>query len=154
STVRSPFRLAAAALAGLFLSAPGMAASAADYPERPVTIVVPFTPGTGIDLIARTVSPKLSASLGQPVIVDNKPGASGNIGADNLAKSTPDGHTLMITVSTFTITPALYKSLPYDPVKDFEPISQLAVGNLALVINPNVLPVKTFDEFVKYVKER
>lgn len=152
--MKAPYRLLLATLAGLFMAVPGMAATASDYPQRPVTIVVPYTPGTGIDLIARTMSPKLSDKLGQPVIVDNKPGASGNIGADALAKAAADGHTLMITVSTFTITPALYSSLPYDPVNDFKPISQLAVGNLALVVNPNVLPVKTFDEFVDYVKQR
>lgn len=115
---------------------------------------MPYTPGTGIDLIARTLSPRLTEALGQPIVVDNKPGASGNIGADAVAKATPDGHTLMITVNTFTITPALYASIPYDPVNDFQPISQLAVGNLALVINPSVLPVSSFEEFVQYVRER
>lgn len=141
------------ATATLLATAP-VTSFASEYPTRPITIVVPYTPGTGIDLIARTLSPRLTEALGQPIVVDNKPGASGNIGADAVAKATPDGHTLMITVNTFTITPALYASIPYDPVNDFQPISQLAVGNLALVINPSVLPVSSFEEFVQYVRER
>lgn len=148
------YRLITAMILALSVSAPSMAADSTNYPTRPVTIVVPFTPASGIDLIARTIAPKLNDKLGQPVVVTNKPGASGNIGADTLAKADPDGHTLMVTVSAFTITPAFYKSVPYDPIKDFEPIGQLAVGNLALVINPSVLPVDNFQDFVKYVSAR
>ncbi len=87
-------------------------AAAQPYPSRPITLVVPYTPGTGIDIIARTVGPKLSERWKEAVIVDNKPGASGNIGAATVAKAPPDGYTLMVTVNTFTITPALYKSIP------------------------------------------
>lgn len=124
------------------------------YPSQPVTLVVPFTPGSGIDIIARTLSPKLSARLGQPVLVDNKPGASGNIGANAVAQAQPDGHTLLVTVNTFTITPALMKKMPYDPVADFSPISKLAYGSMALVVNPTVLPVDNLDELVRYIKAR
>src|SRR6185503_5800183 len=84
-----------------------LSASAQPYPSRPITLVVPYTPGTGIDIIARTVGPKISERWGQPVVVDNKPGASGNIGAALVAKAPPDGYTLMVTVNTFALTPAL-----------------------------------------------
>ncbi len=129
-------------------------AQAQVWPQRPVTIVVPYAPGTGIDIIARTLAPKLSERLGQGVIVENKAGASGNLGADFVAKAQPNGHTLMITVNTFVITPALYKNLPYDPVNDFTVMGKLATGNVALVVNPNVLPVKTLDELAAYVRAR
>ncbi len=124
------------------------------WPQRPVTIVVPYAPGTGIDIIARTLSPKLAERLGQGFVVENKAGASGNLGADFVAKAQPNGYTMMITVNTFVITPALYKNLPYDPVNDFSVMGKLATGNLALVVNPNVLPVKTLDELVAWVKAR
>jgi tripartite-type tricarboxylate transporter receptor subunit TctC len=124
------------------------------WPQRPVTIVVPYAPGTGIDIIARTLAPRLAERLGQGFVVDNKPGASGNLGADFVAKAQPNGYTMMITVNTFVITPALYKNLPYDPNADFTVAGKLATGNLALVVNPNALPVKTLDELVAYVKAR
>jgi tripartite-type tricarboxylate transporter receptor subunit TctC len=130
------------------------AALAQSWPARPVTIIVPYTPGTGIDIIARTLSPRLGERLGQGFVVENKPGASGNLGADFVAKARPDGYTMMITVNTFVITPALYKSLPYDPVNDFAVAAKLAMGNIALVVNPNVLPVKTLDELAAYVRAR
>lgn len=148
-------KLAAALAATLVLSlsaAPTALAQA--WPQRPVTLVVPYTPGSGIDIIARTLGPRLAERLGQGVVIDNKPGASGNLGADIVAKAQPNGYTLMITVNTFVITPALYKNLPYDPVNDFAVIGKLATGNLALVVNPNVLPVKTLDELSAYVKAR
>jgi tripartite-type tricarboxylate transporter receptor subunit TctC len=116
------------------------------YPSRPITLIVPATPGSGPDVVARTFGQKLSQRIGQPVVVDNKPGASGNIGAALVAKAPPDGYTLMVTINNFVITPALYKDMPYDPVEDFRTISRLAVGNLALVVNPRVLPVRTLDE--------
>jgi tripartite-type tricarboxylate transporter receptor subunit TctC len=129
-------------------------ATAQPYPSRPVTLVVPYTPGTGIDIIARTVGPRLSERWGQPVVVENKPGASGNIGAAFVAKAPPDGYTMMVTVNTFTITPALYKNLQYDPVKDFSTIARAANGNIALVTNASALPVKTLDELVAAAKSR
>ena len=129
-------------------------APAQTWPERPVTLIVPYTPGTGIDIIARTLGPRLAERLGQGFVVENKPGASGNLGADAVAKAQPNGYTLMITVNTFVITPALFKSLPYDPVNDFAVAGRLAAGNIALVVNPNVLPVKTLDELAAYVRAR
>ena len=129
-------------------------ASAQAWPVRPVNLIVPYAPGTGIDIIARTLSPKLAERLGQGFVVDNKPGASGNLGADFVAKAQPNGYTMMITVNTFVITPALYKNLPYDPNNDFTVAGKLATGNLALVVNATALPVKTLDELVAYVKAR
>ncbi len=156
---RSPFSaIASAALVFTAvlvssLTAP-QPAHAQAWPQRPVTLVVPYAPGTGIDIIARTLSPKLAERFGQGFVVENKPGASGNIGADFTAKAQPNGYTLMITVNTFVITPALFKNLPYDPVNDFTVIGKLATGNLALVVNATALPVKTLDELVAYVKAR
>src|SRR3954468_8682822 len=138
-------------LAVLWLAFPA-AVLCQDYPARPITLVVPATPGSGPDVVARTVGQKLSERLKQPVVVDNKAGASGNIGAALVAKAPPDGYTLMVTINNFVITPALYKSLPYDPVGDFSTISRLAVGNLALVANPRVLPVRTLTEFVDHAR--
>ncbi len=128
--------------------------AAQSYPSRPITLVVPYTPGTGIDIIARTVAPRLTQRWQEPVIVDNKPGASGNIGAAIVAKAPPDGYTMMVTVNTFTITPALYKSIPYDPVKDFAPVGRVANGNVALVTNPAVLPVKNLEELKAAARTR
>ena len=127
--------------------------SAAAQGNRPLTIVVPYSPGTGPDVLARAISPKLGEKLGRVVVVDNKAGASGNIGADFVAKSKPDGSTLMLTVNTFTITPALYKNIPYDPIADFAPIGKLAVGGMAIVVNAAV-PAQTFDELVKMAKAK
>jgi tripartite-type tricarboxylate transporter receptor subunit TctC len=136
------------------LFAVALNATAQPYPSRPVTLVVPYTPGTGIDIIARTVGPRLSERWGQPVVVDNKPGASGNIGAAFVAKAPPDGYTMMVTVNTFTITPALFKNLQYDPVKDFSTVGRATNGNIALVTNASALPVKTLDELVAAAKSR
>jgi tripartite-type tricarboxylate transporter receptor subunit TctC len=136
-----------AALAAVLLCAAAGALAQA-FPSHPITLVVPYTPGTGIDIVARTVGPRLAERLGQAVVVDNRPGASGNIGADYVAKAAPNGYTLMVNVNTFTITPALYANLPYDPVKDFDPITRAARGNIALVVNPAVLPVKSLAELV------
>ena len=112
-------------------------AAAQTFPSQPIRLVVGFTPGTGIDIIARTVQPKLSERLGQPVVVENKPGASGNIGSELVARAKPDGHTLLVTVSTFAIVPAMYKSLPFDPVKDFAPVTLSAWGTLLLATTPS-----------------
>ncbi|MDB5804502.1 MAG: Tripartite-type tricarboxylate transporter, receptor component TctC [Betaproteobacteria bacterium] len=139
-------------LLGAGLLSLSAAALAQAYPSKPITFVVPYTPGTGIDIVARTVGPRLSTKLGQAVLVDNRPGASGNIGADYVAKARPDGYTVMVNVNTFTITPALYKNIPYDPVKDFATITKAARGNISLAVNPVALPVKTLAEFVAKAK--
>jgi len=129
------------------------AAVLAQQPGRPITIVVPFTPGSGPDILARLIGEEIQARWSQPVVVDNKPGASGNIGAQMAARAAPDGHTILMTTSPFTNNASLFKTLPYDPVKSFDPIVLVASGTLALTVHPS-LPVKTTEEFIAYVKER
>jgi tripartite-type tricarboxylate transporter receptor subunit TctC len=138
------------ALAGL-LSGP---AAAQTYPARPVTLIVPYAPGTGIDIVARTIGPKLSEKWGQPIVVDNRAGASGNLGADLVAKAMPNGYTLMVTVVTFAMTPGLTKNLPYDPINDFTPIAQAATGSMAMAINPTTLPVNSLQELIALAKSK
>ena len=106
------------------------------WPAQPIRFVVPYTPGTGMDMIARTVGPRLSERLGQPVVVENKPGASGNIGAEAVARSAPDGYTVMVTANTMLIAANLYRNVPYNPLTDFAPISLAAWGTLMLTANP------------------
>lgn len=121
---------------GACLCATALAVQA--FPERTVTLVVPFTPGSGSDIIARIIAPKLSERWKQAVIVDNKAGASGNIGAEAAAKAAPDGHTLLMAINTITMAPNLYKKVPFDPTTDFTPIMKMAVANFAIVVNPNI----------------
>jgi tripartite-type tricarboxylate transporter receptor subunit TctC len=123
-------------LGTLLLAASAAAAHA--WPDQPITLVVPYTPGTGIDLIARQLSARLPAILGQPVVVDNVAGASGNIGSEKVARAKPDGYTLLVQVNTLVMNKSLYKSLAYDPVNDFTPVSLTSWGTLLLVTNPNV----------------
>jgi tripartite-type tricarboxylate transporter receptor subunit TctC len=142
---------ARAAVAAALLVAGGGAA-AQSYPSRPITLVVPYSPGTGIDIVARTIGPKITERWGQPVVIDNKPGNSGNIGAHAVANARPDGHTLMVTVITFAMTPALTKTLPYDPINDFTPIAEVATGAMALAVNPTKLAVTSVAELIAYAK--
>ncbi len=114
------------------------AARAQGLSANPITIVVPFTPGTGIDILARAVGDRLRARWNQPVVIDNKPGASGNIGAQAVARATADGHTLLMTVNAFVMNPHLYKQVPYDPVANFAPIIEVATGDLVLVAHPSL----------------
>jgi len=110
---------------------------AAAYPDRPITVVVPFAPGGPTDIIARILSLSLSQSLGQQVIVDNRGGAAGNIGMGQVARATPDGHTLLLASTAIAVNPALFKNLPYDPIKDFAPISELVNAPNVLVVHPD-----------------
>jgi len=127
------------------------AASAQDsYPSRPIHIVVPYTPATGADILARVLGPKLADRAGVAVVVDNKPGATGNIGADQVAKSPADGYTLLLTATSFATNPAL-KPAPFDPLQDFAPIALLATGALGVYVNPQV-PAKSMREFVELVR--
>jgi tripartite-type tricarboxylate transporter receptor subunit TctC len=121
--------------------------------ERPIFIVVPFTPGSGPDVLARIVAEELKKRWSQPVVVENKPGASGNIGAATAARAAPDGHTLVLSVNTFLMNAALYKTLPYDPIKSFEPIVGLATGSLVLAVHSSV-PVASAREFIERAKAR
>lgn len=138
----------------LLCGAQALGQSPTSYPSRPITLVVPFTPGTGIDILARAIGPRLAQKWGQPVVVDNKPGASGNIGSEFVAKTAPNGYTLMVTVNTFTITPALYRNLPFDPIKDFTPVTKIALASYAYAVNPAVLPAKNLGEVLAAAKAR
>jgi tripartite-type tricarboxylate transporter receptor subunit TctC len=130
------------------LSAP--AGAQAQYPDRPIKLVVPFTPGTGIDILARVFAQKLQERLKIPVVVENRPGASGNIGTEAVAKAPADGYTLLMTATTLVQTAVLYKTVPYDP-KVMTPIGLAAIGNLSLVAHPSV-PARNVAELVALVK--
>jgi tripartite-type tricarboxylate transporter receptor subunit TctC len=118
--------------------AAGLAQAQEAYPSKPIKLIVPFTPGTGMDILARTLGPGLSVRWKVPVVVENRPGASGNIGTEAVAKSPADGYTALVTASTLVMNRSLFASVPYDPVKDFAPVALLAVGSLALVTHPSV----------------
>jgi tripartite-type tricarboxylate transporter receptor subunit TctC len=126
----------------------------AQQPGRVITIIVPQTPGTGPDILARLIGPELQKQLGQSVVVDNRTGASGNIGTQAAARAEPDGNTLMIATSpTFVSNTYLFKNLPYDPRTNFIPIVEIAHASIALVVHPS-LPVASAPEFVEYVRKR
>ena len=128
-------------------------ALAQTYPTRPVKIVVPFGPGGFTDVVARILGVKLSESLGQPVVIENKPGAGSLIGTDQVAKAAPDGHTLLIVSSTHVISPWIYKSLPYDPIKSFTPVTRLVDSPYVLLTHPKV-PAKNVQEFIELAKSQ
>jgi len=123
------------------------------WPARPVRIVVPFTPGTGMDILARTLAPHLQQAWGQPIVVDNRPGASGNLGAGTVAKSPPDGLTLLMGVNTLIINPALYSNMSYDPLKDLAPLGLAATGSFLLVAGA-ASKLKSVDDVVKAARAR
>ena len=127
-------------------------AAAETYPNRTVKVVVPYDAGGPSDVVARTIADKLSSSLRQPFVIENRPGAGGNIGTDIVAKAAPDGHTLGLVVSTtLTVNPSLYRKLPFDPEKDIRPIAIVATTGLVLAVHPSV-PVHSVAEFVAYAK--
>lgn len=136
----------------LFAAAASLAAQAQTWPSTTVKIIVPFTPGTGMDTIARTVAPRLAERLGQSVIVQNQPGASGNIGADQVAKST-DGHTVLMGANTMLMAAQMVRNVPFDPVKDFQPVSMAAWGTLMLVAHPKT-GIKTMADLIAQAKAR
>jgi tripartite-type tricarboxylate transporter receptor subunit TctC len=151
--MNAPFRFrTAAALAALALGLAGPAL-AQRLSDRTIFIVVPFTPGTGIDVLARIVGEELRQRWNQPVVIENKPGASGNIGTQGAARAEPDGHTIMMTVNTFVMNASLYKSLPYDPVRSFAPIVEVATGALALTVHPSVA-AKSVRELIAAAKAK
>ena len=134
------------------LCAAPLAFAQADYPSKPVRLVVPFPPGGTTDILARAVAQKLTEQWHQQVIVDNRPGAGGNIGADLVAKSAPDGYTLLMgTIGTQAINPSLYARMPYDAQKDFAPVILVAAVPNVLEVNPS-LPVHTVQELIAYAK--
>jgi tripartite-type tricarboxylate transporter receptor subunit TctC len=130
------------------------AALAQTFPGRPVRVIIPFPPGGAIDILVRAASAELSSRWGQPVVVDNRPGAAGNIGVEAAARAPADGHTLLATINpTFTSHRFLYRTLPYDPDRSFVPITAMASGDLFVLAHPS-LPVKDLKELVHYAKSR
>ena len=129
-------------------------AHAQAWPARPVHLVVPYAPGGPVDLSARLLAPKLQQGLGQPIVVENRAGAGGNIGAEFVAKSAPDGHTLVMgAIATHAINPALYPNFPYDPVRDFRHVALIVQVPNVLVVN-NDLPVNSVQDLVALAKAR
>jgi tripartite-type tricarboxylate transporter receptor subunit TctC len=143
---------ALAAVAAALALAPLAAQAQAPFPAKPITIIVPFSAGGTTDILARVVGQYMSKDLGQPVIVDNRAGAAGNIGAQIVARAAPDGYTLLMgTVGTHAINQSLYKKMPFDPIKDFAPLSRVALVPNLLVANPSQ-PYKTVKEMIAYAK--
>ena len=140
------------AVMALFVLAVPLAAVGQGFPAKPVRFVVPYPPGGPLDVVARALGDKMSAGLKQPVIIDNKPGAGGNLGADFVAKAPADGYTIVMgAVATHAINPALYAKMPYDPVRDFQPISLVASVPNVLVLNPNT-PAHSVKELIDYAR--
>lgn len=141
--------LSAASFAGLA----GRAQAQAGFPTRPITLVVPFAAGGSTDIVARLVGQKMGELLGQSVVIENRAGAGGNVGATAVARATPDGYTILMgTIATHALNPAILKTVTFDPVKDFTPISLLAVVPNVMVVNPN-FPAKTVQEVIKLLKD-
>ena len=129
-----------------------VAAQAQTYPTHPLRLIVPFPPGGSTDILARALSQKLAEGLAQPVVIDNRPGAGGSIGAEAAAKAAPDGYTLMMGhLGTLAVNAAIYKKLPYDPVKSFAPVCLMAIVPSVLVVNP-LLPISSTAELIAYAK--
>ncbi len=137
----------------IFLCSALSTAHAQNYPSKTVRLIVPFAAGGSTDIIGRVLAQKLTEAWGQQVIVDNRPGGSTVIGTDIVAKAAPDGHTLLVTPAPFTIVPSLLKKLPYDPAKDFEPITLINTTPLVVVVNPGV-PAKNIKELIALAKAK
>jgi tripartite-type tricarboxylate transporter receptor subunit TctC len=141
------------ALVFLCASALPFGANAAPYPERPVTIVVPFAPGGANDVVVRLVQQPLSEALGQPIVVENRGGGGGSVGIGVVARARADGYTLLMAASGFAVNPSLYDKVPYDPFKDFEQVAELSTFPIALTVRPD-MGVGTLQEFIAYAKAR
>jgi tripartite-type tricarboxylate transporter receptor subunit TctC len=136
------------------LLAPELAgAQESDWPSRTIQLVVPYTPGTGADILARVLGPKLAERWKVAVVTDNRAGASGNIGTEFVAKAAPDGYTLLCTATSFGTNPAVNRKLPFDPVKNFTPVIQLAGSSVAVIVTP-ALPAKSMREFVELARSQ
>lgn len=143
--------MACTAIAACAAVAAVPAAAQALFPSKPITLVVPFAPGGGNDILARLIAPKMSAQLGQPIVIENKPGAGGNLGADYVAHAAPDGYTLVIASSQITMNPYLGMKVPFNIELDFEPVGRIGSVPLMLVSNTEQ-PYKTLKEFVDYTR--
>jgi tripartite-type tricarboxylate transporter receptor subunit TctC len=141
-----------ARLAAFLVAMVPLLACAQAFPSKPVRMVVPYAPGGATDVLARPIAQKLGEHLGQPVIVENRPGANATIGADAVAKSAPDGHTFFLGSIVHYMVPFFTRNVPYDPVKDFTPIAQVAVVPNVLAVNPS-LPIHSVQELIAYVKK-
>ncbi|MDB5926604.1 MAG: putative Bug-like extracytoplasmic solute binding receptor, family [Betaproteobacteria bacterium] len=139
--------------AALLLLSLGGYSRAQEFPTKPVRFVVPFPPAGPNDLVVRLIAPKLQELLGQPFIVDNRAGANGIIGSEQVAKSAPDGYTLLVISSSFTINPSTYAKLPFDPLRDFTVVTSLATSDIIFVVNPTV-PARSVNGFVALAKSR
>src|SRR5215510_9752301 len=128
-------------------------AAAQSFPARPVRIIVPFAPGGGTDNLTRIMAPKLTESLGQSIIIDNRAGGNSQIGTELAARAAPDGHTLLHVDTSFTSNPSLFAKLPYDSVRDFAPVSLLASAPVVLIVHPSV-PARTLQELIALAKAR
>lgn len=137
----------------MLLLAAGSTALAQSYPAGSLRIVVPFPPGGGTDIMARALAQKLNESWGQPAVVDNRGGANGTIGAALVAKAPPDGYTMLVAPSGFAVNPSIYRALPFDAVKDFAPVTQLAASPLVIVVHPS-LPARSVKELIALAKAR
>jgi tripartite-type tricarboxylate transporter receptor subunit TctC len=144
-------QLCRVALLSCFLGVTASAALAQAYPNKPIKLIVPFAPGGFTDVVARILGQKLSVSLGQPFVIENKAGAGSTIGTDFVAKAAPDGYTLVMVSSTHVISPAIYPKLPYDPIKSFTPVGKLVDSAYVLLVNPKV-PANNVAEFIALAK--
>ncbi|HYC37484.1 MAG TPA: tripartite tricarboxylate transporter substrate binding protein [Usitatibacter sp.] len=142
-----------AALAACVLCVAGGSAHAQDYPNKAVRIVLPFSAGGSSDPVARLIARHLTTAFGQPFVVENRPGAGGNIGSDIVAKSAPDGYTLLFTAGSFAINPSLYSKLPFDPAKDFDPVVHVATLSGILVVHPSV-PASNVKELIQLARSK
>ena len=134
------------------LAIPTASVDAQEYPDRPIRLIVPFPPGGGADILARTVMPRVAQALGKPIVIENKPGAGGNIGAEYVAHAAPDGYTLLYgTNGTHGINASLYRNLRFDPVKDFIPVSRMTTIAAMLIVNRQ-FPVTSVEELIRYAK--
>src|SRR5690349_22398918 len=143
--------LAAASIA--LAPARALAQGAEPYPSKPIRFILPFPPGGGTDILGRLLAERLAARLGQPVVIENRGGAGGNLGAEAAAKSAPDGYTIVLVAPSLAISPSLYSKLGYDPVKDFAPVSLVGTVPNVMVTNPSV-PAKTLAEFIALAKSK
>jgi tripartite-type tricarboxylate transporter receptor subunit TctC len=142
------------ALLALFAASPALAQSEANWPDRPVRIVVPFPAGSSTDIVSRLAAQKFSTKFGQQFVVENRAGASGNLGVDTVAKAAPDGYTIgLITASTHGVSPALGHKLPFDPINDFKPVSMIGGAPYVLVMYPGI-PAKTIPELITEAKSK
>jgi len=147
------FNHASASLFAALIALPALPAAAADYPEKPIRLLVPFSPGGGTDLLCRAMQPKLERALGVGIIIDNRAGAGGTIGVTLAARAAPDGYTFLVTSASYTFAPSLYRKLPYDAIKDFKPLSMLTQQPLILAVHPS-MPVKNVKDLLALARKR